>query len=305
MLERHSISDQPLPIAPGNPPHVGEFTVSDERIIQILTRLGPILHEQIADGGTFFERGGGRDHRLAHPLSEKEVTAWESVFDIDVVLGNAVASRSLFIVDIDGEQLELPSEPHKGGLVRPHTTGVKQFAGQAGTDSKTRVNYGDEAHWVPTDRLKVVESTDGLSYLINPSIHFGGYLSSPGNLYNAFVALDTFVQAPNGTQLVSQIPGTGNASWNSPVFSPYRPIETSLWMNTSIKEDEPNSLSVRSDRVGGLMLGCAINDVEELAQLDIPESDKLRTWFWQVDRLMNKGALALPVAGENSQIETS
>ncbi|HSW37482.1 MAG TPA: hypothetical protein VLG37_03905 [Candidatus Saccharimonadales bacterium] len=297
MIERLQPSEHDSLRDVGELPSDGETTIDDARVHGILARLGVILHDQIADANTFFMHGGGYDHRLAFPMNDIELAGWESVFDIDKVVEAAIDERSLFVVNIDDEQRALPTSSDDRKLVRPYTTEPMQRprADEASGDM-IRVNYGGEAHWIPRHLLTLVESTDDLTYLIKPQLHFGGSGGAAGQLYNAFVALDTYVQAGNGTQLVSKIPGTGivGSPTSKPVYSPHTAIKTSLWMNTSIKEGAPNGLSVTIDNPEQLMLSCAVHDIDTLPQLDVPRSDKLRMWFWQLDRLISDQRLALP-----------
>lgn len=317
MIERLRATEPSIPSDAhvGDLPAGGETTISDARIQEILARLGVILHDQIAQANTFSRHGAGYDHRLAQPMDDIELAGWKSVFGIDKVVEDAVNERSLFVVNIDGEPEALPAAPSgNGGLVRPYTREPMQWATEQDSSGDTvRVNYGEQthgipqAHWIPRRLLTLVESTDDLTYLIKPGIHFGGRTTTAGHLYNAFVSLDTYIQAKNGTQLVSKIPGTGipGTVTSKPVYHPHRAVQTSLWMNTSLEENEPNSLSIR--RVGrpeALILSCAIQDIATLPQLEVPESDKLRMWFWQLDRLISDQRLALPAA-PSTQLEAN
>lgn len=295
-MELRDSGDFPI----GDLPAYAEFDIGDDRIHEILARLGVILHDQIADANQFFMRGGGGDHRLARPMDDIEAAGWESIFGIDEVVEDAVNKGLLFVVNIDDDQEALPAPSAPGGLVRPFTGAItRDLTEPADAGDTVRVNYGDEAHWIPSRLLTRAERTDDLTYVIKPQIHFGGGRSiTPGHLYNAFVALDTYVQAPNGTHLVSKIEGTGipGAPTSKPVYSPYNPIGASLWTNTSLKENAPNSFSVKIDRPGYLMLGCDIHDIAALPQLEVPKADKVRMWFWQLDRFIKDQTLALPPA---------
>lgn len=280
-------------------PNSSEFTLSDARIRGILGRLGVILHGQISQADTFFKHGGGYDHRQAVPLDDDELRGWRSIFGIDDVVQTAIDERQLHVVAIEDEGLELTTAPENArGAHQPTPTTTRHpRQNDQGDPNTTRVNYGGEAHWIPNRLIRPVASADGLTYVINPQLHFGGQNhGSPGRLYNAFVALDMYVQAPNGTQLVSRIPGTGvpGSPSSRPVYNPHVAIGTSLWMNTSIVPEQPNSLSVRIDNPRDLMLGCSIHNIAALAELDVPRSDKLQMWFWQLDRLIGRQALALP-----------
>lgn len=293
MIERILPAELDIPRNAGDIPSGAVPTIEDARIREILVRLGVILHDQIAESSTFFRHGGGYDHRLAHPMDDEELAAWKSVYDMDAVVEDAIEKRSLFAVDIDGIKEALPESTDVGELVQPY---VPEPIEQADTLGDTvRVNYGREAHWIPRELLTVVDSADDLTYLIKPEIHFGGQAGMSGHLYNAFVALDTYLQAGNGVQLVSKIPGTGipGTPTSKPVYHPHTAISASLWMNTSIKEGEPNGISVNIDRSEQLMVSAAIHDIGALTELGVPESDKVRTWFWQLDRLISNQTLVL------------
>ncbi|HSW65678.1 MAG TPA: hypothetical protein VLI54_00885 [Bacillota bacterium] len=293
-----------LPIEPSLASGLGDLhtsraaapNIEDVRVHQILTKLGVILHGQIAQANTFFMRGGGYDHQSAHLMDEIELAGWRSVFGIDAVVEAAVNERSLYVVNIDAEAPSTP--PDSRTLVHPYTPehiqrGIRREA-PAGT---VRVNYGGEAHWVPRDLVTPVEDTRDLTYLLRPQIHFGGQGRVAGHLYNAFVAIDTYVRAKNGTHLVSRIGETGIAGSliPNPVYSPHTAVKTSLWMNTSI-QDEPNNLSVAIDRPDQFMMRCALHNIDAIPQLDVPESDKIGMWFWQLNRLISNQTLTLPSA---------
>jgi hypothetical protein len=277
-----------------------DIEISDERIREIVSTLGVILHGQIAQAGTFFMHGVGYDHRLALPMDNTEVAAWNSVLGMDKIVEEAISKRLLFMVDIDGAQKEIPGSSGKESPFGSSAKAYSALSTYRGAPGELRVNYGEHEHyWVPRDLVTPVENTDDLVYLIKPELHFGGSQGYPdsSSLYNAFVLLDAFVQAKNGVQLVSPIAGTGSRPGyphETPVYSPHRAVDTSLCLNTKIKE-QPNSISISQD--GGrvaVSMSCAINDLDTLPELEIPESEKLRMWFWQLDRLMGDQRLDLP-----------
>lgn len=302
MLER-LLLHEPATVQPlTDTPAESQFVVSDERTRQILTRIGAILHGEIAQASTFFMHGGGYDHLKTLPMEELELEGWRSIYGLDEVMERAITGKRLFTVDIDTASKELPQGIEEGTLVSPRDyshlyTGYKQFS-PPGT---VRVNYGNSRdhgkniHWVPRELVKAVDSTDDLTYHLRPQIHFGGQSYEAGALYNAFVSVDAYAQAANGVQLVSNVYGTG-PSLSEPVFNPDVVLATSMWMNTKVEIDKPNSLEIRDTAMERVMLGAALHHIESLPELEIPGDDKVKMWFWQLDRLMRNNSLALPPA---------
>lgn len=116
-------------------------------------------------------------------------------------------------------------------------------------------------------------------------------MSSPGQLYNAFIAVDTFVQDRLGRWVVQQIPGTGNASWNEPAYGIIRPVGADVWFNTSVKPDKPNTFEISVNRPDYVMTQCYINHPEELGSLKIPQDPRIKLFFWQLDRFLRHPSL--------------
>ena len=125
-------------------------------------------------------------------------------------------------------------------------------------------------------------------------------------LYNAVLRLDFLVTDNLGRIVVEDVWGSfpgkgrigsidsqGNFSpllGEEPVFHPYKAISMNLWFNTSIEEEEPNSLSITQDFSHSLMLSAEIHDLASIETIEIPEDPKLKLFFWQVSRLLRRQA---------------
>lgn len=277
--------------------------ISDDRIREIMARLGVILHDQIAEANTFFGRGNKPSHLDAIPMDDTELAVWRSVYGLNEAVEEDIKKKILYLVNIDDAPLALsdPSEAIEE-LAKPEPYEAMRRRKEA--SGLIHVNYGEDTHWVPRELITLVESPEDLTYVMKPQIHFGGHGHVKGHLYNAFVAVNAYAKAANGVQLVSDVYGKGFIGNQAPpVFNPHSVMDTSLWMNTSIKDGEPNSLSVNAERTGFLMLSARINEVDTLPDLEIPQSEKVRTWFWQLNRLMANQTFVLPSSTSLPRLE--
>lgn len=257
-----------------------EHLISDDKIRQIIRRFAPILHKGITEAQTFFSKSIGNKYAYAVPMLEDEIELWNGLFGLESQVLEKAKKGLLFVPEVTSDDSRLLPSPEKpkpsthSKALRIKGSGGKQF----------RVNL-DKVVWVPI----LPFNPEGMKFFIKPRAHLGGRgrAYGVGDLYNAFIAIDTYVQDSLGRWTVDQIPGTGVHSWDSgPVYSPLRPVGADVWFNTTIKPNRSNSLSISVDKPEYLMLHCDVHRRDELNRLQIPDDPRLKLFFWQLDRFM-------------------
>lgn len=258
-----------------------EKLISDERILSILEKFSPVLHRGISEAGNFF--GVGTDDKLASSveMSWDELALWEGMFGVtDRVMGLSRAG-SLYVPSMGENEKMLPGY---------ESSTVDQFSKAVDLRDKDpkarRVNL-DEVVWVPIEPF----NPDGMRFMIKPRIYMGGHggvdRRGKAALYNAFISIDIKAQDQYGRWVVDHIPGTGVHFWDSgPVYSPYRVAGADVWFNTRIDEEKENSLSISVDHPDYLMLHAEIHDPSALREVEVPDDQRLRLFFWQLERFL-------------------
>ncbi|MCL5090837.1 MAG: hypothetical protein M1514_02385 [Patescibacteria group bacterium] len=258
-----------------------EPLVSDDRVRQILQRFAPTLHKGIAEADTFFSRSVGDRYADATPMLEDEIELWDALFGLRHVISEKAEQGKLYIPEVVADDSRLLTPPL--GTQEPNNYSKElRVAGSGGR--QFRVNL-DRVVWTPI----LPFNPKDMRLYIKPRAHLGGQGRAYGEgvLYNAFIAIDTYVQDALGRWVVEQIPGTGVHSWDSgPVYSPLRPVGADVWFNTTVNQAKPNILTSSVDKPEYLMLHCDINHPEQLGNLPILKDQRLRLFFWQLDRFM-------------------
>lgn len=250
--------------------------ISDEEIVDILSRFSPILHRGIAEANSFFMRSAGQKLTQAVPMTFEELNLWQK--NQQIVDRTMQVANTLYVPILDIEDQDLLERSDEGEF---YSSSNKGLALRGGRGRKYRVNLDEVIH-VPIQPLE----PRNLQFLIKPHAHLGG-MGERNSLYNAFIGLDTFVLDEYNRWIVKAIPGTtpgvDGPNWGEgPVYSPYRPARSSVWFNTSVDTRKPNTLEVYGQGQFDLMFHCEIHHPEQLSQLEIPGDERLRFFFWQL-----------------------
>ncbi len=251
-----------------------ESLISDERIRQILQRFAPILHKGVAESETFISRSVG--DRLADTtvMLKDEIELWDALFGLRHVISEKVKQGKLYVPEVIADDSNLLAPP--AGTQEPENYSKElKVAGSAG--KQFRVNL-DRVVW--TSILPF--NPNNMRFFIKPYAHLGGQLGIPYGeeaLYNAFMGIEIYLQDALGRWVVEQMP-------NHPVFNPIKPVDSYVWFNTTIDRSKPNTLSISINQPAHLNLHCNINHPDQLSSLKIPKKQRLRLFFWQLERFM-------------------
>lgn len=235
--------------------------MSNQQILRALNAFGPILHAEIKQPRTSKpgkNQGGVAnwrryDNSLQNALFMKpvEVAEWNNHYGIEKLVSEKANGGFLYV----------------DGGISPKGHGF-------------RLNLEETVY---DHRILQIDSSKIKFYLMAHA--YVGY-HRPGQAYNAFIGLDLHAKQ-NGKWVLEQIPGTGNASWNSPVFSPMYIARASIWFNTSIKPELSNSVVADENRRPyDSMHHGQIHVLETIDQIQVPNDPRLNFFFWQINRLM-------------------
>ena len=261
-----------------------EEIISDDRIREILAKFSPILYRGFADAGKFSMRSAGQKLADAVPMRDEEIDLWQKYHQVLDKTLSAAQKGKLFVPEIlvkDDESLATIQEDQQ------EVSSLKQLARRGHRNRKFRVNL-DEVIKAPIEPFEAKE----VQFLVKPHAHLGGGggIAAGGRpaLYNAFVGLHTYAQDRFGRWVVDVIagttPGVDGPSWGEgPVYSPYMPARSSVWFNTSVDENKPNKLEVRGEGQFDMTFHCEIHHAEKIDELKIPDDDRLRFFFWQLE----------------------
>lgn len=258
----------------------------------IFAKVYPHLEKGIAEAQTFFRRSAQGVH---FELSPEEIIYWNEAYGLDEVVARNVLEGKLYtpdpsVFDTKKNIIEGPKQTQLISTSRTDVLDLKKI--------RARFNPNPEGNGTIQDvDLYRVSPEDKLSVYVRPKFHLGGQ-STPGvrGLYNAFIELDTLLVNEEGLPVLDPIPGTVNGpSWaGGPVYSKFSPLSHSCWFNEKIKPEEPNSLGINFHQDGGSMFKAELHHKDQISSMKIPEDQKLRLFFWQVNQYMNQ----LQVEGE-------
>lgn len=265
--------------------------ISDDRIREILARFSPILHRGIEDAGKFFMRSAGQKLTDAVSMKEEEIDLWQRHHQVIEKTLDAARKGKLYVPEIevkDEESLETLYEDELG------RSSLQQLSLRGNRNKRFRVNL-DQVIKAPIEPFDAKE----VQFLVKPHAHLGGRGGMAGGrpaLYNAFVGLDTYAQDKFGRWVVDVIagttPGVDGPSWGEgPVYSPYMPARSSVWFNTRVEETKPNKLEVGGEGQFDMTFHCEIHHPEKLDELAIPDNDRLRFFFWQLEPFIINSSL--------------
>lgn len=287
-------------------PYESEDLISDDRIREILAKFSPILYRGFADAGKFSMRSAGQKLTDAVPMRNEEIDLWQKYHQVLDKTLSAAQKGKLYVPEIlvkDDESLTTIQED------QPEVSSLTQLALRGHRNRKFRVNL-DEVIKVPIEPFEAKE----IQFLVKPHAHLGGGggIAAGGRptLYNAFVGLHTYAQDKFGRWVVDVIagttPGVDGPSWGEgPVYSPYMPAKSSVWFNTRLDENKSNKLEVGGEGQFDMTFHCEIHHPEKLDELVIPDNDKLRFFFWQLEpfivnsSIVGGGVFPLLESGEN------
>lgn len=222
--------------------------VPNKTVRNILAVYAPILHAAIQDGGKFFSRSSAHEFKNVVPMTAPEVEAWMECFNVSGI--------------INSEKLYIP------------TAETQEPNGY-------RINL-EEVKWMRIGNFDY--NLDRLQYYLQSYVYFGGHGNVPNQIYNAFLSLNVYAKDERGRWIVRQIPGTGNANWNRPVFHPLCIASMGVWFNTNIDIERGNLIKVNYDKPNGIMFGIEIHKLEDVQSMEVLDNDRLRLFFWQLNQ---------------------
>jgi hypothetical protein len=239
--------------------------MSDRQVIAALKRFALIMHAEIEHPRTT-RPGKGQgdvgnrawyDNSLAKALlmTASEVAAWNKYYGIKKFVADEVKRGCLYV---------------EGGLAQK--------------DLGYRLNLEETVY---DHRIHVIDSDQVEFYLLAHA--YVGY-HRPGHAYNAFIGMDVHAKL-EGKWVLKQIEGTGIAHWDKPVYSPLYIARPSIWFNTSIKPEVPNSVTADEDqRPHDSMHHGELHDLATIDQIKVPRDPRFHFFFWQLSRLMRPRA---------------
>lgn len=269
-----------------------EDLISDDRIREILAQFSPILHNGIEEADKFFMRSAGQKLANAVPMRDEEIDLWQKHHQVIEKTLDAAQRGKLFVPEIEVRDKESLGTSFENETER---SSLKQLSLRGDRNRKFRVNL-DEVIKTPVEPFEAKE----IQFLVKPHAHLGGGggIAAGGRptLYNAFVGLHTYAQDKFGRWVVDVIagttPGVDGPSWGEgPVYSPYMPARSSVWFNTSVEENKPNKLEVRGEGQFDMTFHCEIHHPEKIDELKIPDDDRLRFFFWQLEPFIINSSL--------------
>lgn len=282
-----------------------EDLISDERIREILAKFSPILHRGIEDAGKFFMRSAGQKLADAVPMRDEEIDLWQKHHRVIEKTLDSAQRGKLFVPEIEVKDEESLGTSFENETER---SSLRQLSLRSDRNRKFRVNL-DEVIKTPIEPFDARE----VQFLVKPHAHLGGRGGMAGGrpaLYNAFVGLHTYAQDKFGRWVLDVIagttPGVDGPSWGEgPVYSPYMPARSSVWFNTRLDENKSNKLEVGGEGQFDMTFHCEIHHPEKLDELVIPDNDRLRFFFWQLEpfivnsSIVGGGVFPLLESGEN------
>jgi len=253
---------------------------ADDIARSLLQRVFPILEKGVANAGKFFMASSeGADYAM----QEDEIAYWNQAFNLTEVVLEDTRAGKLFVPD-----LSLTNDRMIEGEGNPRVSDYQSTALVPQGGRRVRINLNPGKGTKITEGYIYPFTPEGMTMTVKPKLHLGGQSYGEG-LYNAFISLDFKVFNEYGLPVLDYIEGTGVASWMGlPVYSPYRPIDSSCWFNTTIDSNKPNGLEISIDKDRTLMVSAKLHQGDGISNLSIPDNDKVRLFFWQADRFVNR-----------------
>lgn len=234
---------------------------SDERIRQILARFGQLLHRGIAEAGNFEAISYGATVGGFVPMLADELSAWNKYFGIE----NTVSSLA-----------------EQGRLFVPHVAGQGNYE-----------VHLDEEQWIQTP-IAPFDPTD-TRFVISPTADFVGSHQGEEGLHQASLGLEVYVQDSQGRWAVSRSAGTDE----TPILGREAIVYTQIQFNTTVTPGGQNLLRVVFTDATSLHVISYLHSLDAADKLQVPDDDRLRLFFGQLDRFIKKGELFGP--GHNPQ----
>ncbi|MDD5415963.1 MAG: hypothetical protein PHE48_03105 [Candidatus Daviesbacteria bacterium] len=263
-----------------------ELLISDQRIREILTSFGRLLHKAIRGAVGFRSLSYGGIHGEAvRPMLDDEVNLWDKHFNIRHLLEESVLANRLYALDVPADMLE-DYQHSLISAVRPKPNDGRDYF----------ITYqSGVSFWTP---MVPLDSQD-VKFMITPHVFFHGRFMAKldgmsiafqgEGLDNAVLDLEIHAQDAQERWVYSQSPGT---SRNAGIFGIHDVAVSSIHFNRTIKRGHPNSLDLSSGVENGLLfVWCNIHKLGTLKDLVIPDDPGLRLYFWQLDRFMKNDAL--------------
>ena len=257
----------------------------DDIARSLLERVFPILEKGVENSSMFYMASSeGPDS----PIREDELAYWNQAFNLTNVVLEDTRAGKLFVPDLSigkDRMIEGGSNPPVSDY---QSTALVPLGGK-----RVRINLKPGKGTEISEGYIYPFRPEGMTLTIKPILHLSGRYD-PRGLYNAFMSFKFKVFSEHGLPVLDMIDGTQRvANWMKPeVYSPYSPINTSCWFNTTIDPSKSNGLGISIDKDRCLMINAQLHQGERISNLPIPENDKVKLFFWQANRFVNR--LQLP-----------
>ena len=242
-----------VPLKPAINPGGESLLAPDEKIRQILARFGVLLHRGIARASHFDAISYGETIREAVPMLVDEVSAWNKYFGIEGTVSELIKQGVLFTPNLTGQG-----------------------------NHEVRL---DKAEWIKTP----IAAFDpiGMRFMISPIAFFTGAKREGDGLKDAALGLQVFAQDSQERWAISRATGTHE----TPIFAREAIVFALIDFNTTIQLGGQNSLRVDFSDVTSLCISSHLHSLGTISKLQVPEDDRLRLFFGQLGRFIQRGEL--------------
>jgi|SRR3989304_7144013 len=160
--------------------------VSDAEVRRVVKAFVPVLYKGMDVSETFNNVSIGDKYSQATPMEEEEIRLWDAIFGIRKSIYEKYNNGELYVPEISAKDKRLLASSDN---IETEHSQSKQIIVEGGSDKKFRVNL-DQTVETPIQPF----DPKGMRYFISAKANLSGYTAKKGELYNAFMSIDIYVQ---------------------------------------------------------------------------------------------------------------